>query len=299
MAFKNFKELVAAVGSGDTKKVVVAAAHDEHALEAVLKAYEEKVIDYVLVGKKADIIEKSKSLGFDVDVEKIVETTEDQEAAFKSVELIREGKGDFLMKGKMETSTLLKEVVNKETGIGMGGVMSHVAILEIPTFHKLVGFTDGGMIMYPDLEQKKGIIKNAVRLFHGLGYETPKIAAVAAVEVVNPKMQETVDAAELKKLADAGEFGACYLEGPISCDLTFSEEAAKIKGYNSPVTNDVDIMLVPNIATGNIMTKALICLGGATMAGCIVGAKCPIVLSSRGASFEEKYYSLLLCAAQA
>lgn len=299
MAFKNFKELVAAVGSGDTKRVIVAAAHDEHALEAVLKAHEEGVINYTLVGKKADIISKAKAMGYEVAESDIVEAEEDKEAAFKAVELIRQGKGDCLMKGKLETSTLLKEVVNKETGIGKGGVMSHLAILEIPTFHKLVGFTDGGMLMYPDLEQKKGIVKNAVELFHSLGYERPKIGAVAAVEVVNPKMQETVDAAELKKLAEAGEFGSCFLEGPISFDLSFSEEAAKIKGYNSEITGDIDIMLVPNIATGNIMTKALIVLGGATMAGCVLGAQVPIVLSSRGASFEEKYYSLLLCAAQA
>lgn len=298
MALKNFEELVKAVGSGDTKRVIVAAAHDEHALEAVLKAHSEGVINYTLVGKKDDIISKAKALNYDVNEEDIVAAEEDKEAAFKSVELIRQGKGDFLMKGKLETSTLLKEVVNKETGIGMGGVMSHLTLMEIPGYHKLMGFTDGGMLMYPDLEQKIGITENAVNFFRGLGIDCPKVAVAAAVEVVNPKMQETVDAAELKKLCQEGRFGKCFVEGPISCDLTFSKEAAEIKGFHSPVTGDADIMIVPNISCGNIMTKALICLAGAKMAGCIIGAKVPVVLTSRGSSFEEKYNALMLCAAQ-
>ncbi len=299
MSFKNFEELIASVRSGSKKRVIVAAAHDEHALEAVLKAHDEGVINYVLVGIKDQIMEKAKKLGYTVDENEIVETAEDKEAAFKAVELVREGKGDFLMKGKLETATLLKEVVNKETGIGMGGVMSHVALIEISTFPKLFCTTDGGMILNPTLEQKIGIVENAVRVFHGLGEKCPKVAVLAAVEVVNPKMQETVDAAELKKLSEGGRFGECILEGPISCDLTFSKEAADIKGYKSPVTGDADILIVPNIATGNIMSKALICLSGAKMAGCIVGAKVPIVLTSRGSSFEEKYNALMLCAAQA
>ena len=299
MAFKNFEELVASAKAGKKKRVVVAAAHDEHALEAVLLAHEHGVIDYTLVGKKAEIIEKSKKLGYDVDAAQIVETSEDSEAAFKAVELIREGKGDFLMKGILETKTLLKEVVNKETGIGMGGTMSHVTLLEIPSYHKLLLLTDAAMLVTPNFEQKVGIVNNAVRVFEGIGQKNPKIGVLAAVEVVNPKMQETVDAAELKRMAEAGELGECILEGPISCDLTFSKEAADIKGYMSPITGDADIIVVPNITSGNITLKALICFANAKMAGCIVGAKVPIALTSRGSSFEEKYNSLMLCAAQA
>jgi len=299
MEIKNFEEMTAFAGTGKIKKVVVAAAHDEHALEAVFKACDDKLIDYLLVEKKAEILIIADKLGHDIKEEKIVEAESDEEAALKAVELIRENKGDFLMKGKMETKTLLKEVVNKETGIGTGDVMSHLALLEIPGHHKIIGFTDGGMILYPTMDEKKEIVKNAVKLFCDLGYECPKIAAVAAVEVINPKMQETLDGDELKKAAQSGELGNCYVEGPISCDLAFSKEAAEIKGFESPVTGETDIMLVPNIATGNIVTKALIHFAKAKMAGCVLGAKVPIVLSSRGASFEEKYYSLLLCAAQA
>ncbi|MDD3200364.1 MAG: bifunctional enoyl-CoA hydratase/phosphate acetyltransferase [Eubacteriales bacterium] len=299
MVYRDFDELVNGVSCGDgSKTAVVAGAHDEHTLEAVLKAHENGVIDYILVGKKSGISEIGKALSYDIKETNIVEASEDDEAAFKAVELIRKGKGSFLMKGKMETGTFLKEVVNKETGIGKGGIMSHMCIMEIPTYHKLMGFTDGGMIIDPTLTEKIGIIENALELFRNLRIDNPKIAAVTAIETVNPKMRETVDAAELKKMCLKGKFGDCYIEGPISCDLTFSKEAAMIKKFESPVTGDADIMLVPNITTGNIMTKALIYLAGAKMAGCILGAKVPIVLPSRGSSFEEKYYSIMLCTAQ-
>ena len=154
------------------------------------------------------------------------------------------------------------------------------------------------MIPYPDLEQKKGIVKNAVELFHGLGYVTPKVGIMAAVEVMNPKIQETVDGEELKALSQREQyFGDCIIEGPISFDLAVSSEAAKIKEYQSPVAGDVDIMVMPNLTAGNLTVKALICLGNGKMAGCVLGAKVPIVVTSRGSSFEEKYISLLLCAA--
>lgn len=298
MALKNFNELVEMVKKKPVRKVVVAAAHDEHALEAVLKAHKEGLVEYILVGKKNDIIEKAKKLGYSVDETAIVEATEDQEAAFKAVELIRQGKGDFLMKGKLETSTILKEVVNKETGIGMGGVMSHMAVVHIPNYHKLVGFTDGGMMPHPNLEQKVGILNNSLDLFRKLGYDCPNVAVLCAAENYNPKIPESADAAELKKLADEGKFGKINLEGPISIDLSFSKEAAEIKGYKSPITGDVDILLMPNMATGNISCKGLILFAGAEMTGIILGAKVPVVLTSRGSSFEEKYYALMLCAAQ-
>ncbi len=298
MALKNFKELTVAVKENPGKRVVVAAAHDEHALEAVLKAHSEGYIKYTLVGQKEKIIDIAKKLNYTVDEEAIIDIEEDKACAFEAVKLIREKKGHFLMKGKLETATLLKEVVNKETGIGMGGVMSHVAILEIPSYHKLVAFTDGGMIPHPTLDQKIGILNNALSLFRNLGYDCPNVAVIAAAEKVNPKVIESTEAAELKKMADEGRFGKLNLEGPISCDLSFSKEAAAIKGYNSKVTGDVDILLVPSMAAGNLASKLLIVLGGAGMTGIIVGAKVPIVLSSRGSSFEEKYYSLLLCAAQ-
>lgn len=174
--------------------------------------------------------------------------------------------------------------------------MSHVAILEVPAYPKLIAITDGGMMMYPDVEEKKEILENAVQVFKSMGYECPKVAVLAAVETVNPKMPEAVDADILKKMNESGEIKDCIVEGPISVDLTFNKESAVVKGYKSPVTGEADILLVSNITVGNILSKALLEMANATMAGIIVGAKVPIVLTSRGATTQEKYLSLVLSA---
>lgn len=295
MAIKNFEELRTMVGSAEKRTVAVACAHDEHTLEAVLKAHEEGILDYVLVGKEEEIIEKGRILDAEISRDDIINCETDEECAAKAVALINEGKADFLQKGLMQTATLLKAVVNKETGLGTGKSISHVALIDIPKYHKIVGVTDGGMILYPDLEKKKDIVINAVDMFKGMGYERPKVAALCAVELVNPKMPETLDAQALKVMAQTGEIADCDLEGPISMDLAISREACEIKGYDSPVAGDADIFLVPTIYTGNIMVKALIEFAATRMAGVVVGAKCPIALNSRSASFEEKYYSLLAC----
>ena len=191
---------------------------------------------------------------------------------------------------------MLKGVVNKENGIKARDTLSNVALLDIPAYHKVVGLTDGGMVMYPTLEQKKDIIDNAVEVYKALGYDNPKVAVLCAVETLNPKMPETVDAAELKKMNQEGIIKGCVVEGPISFDLAVDPEAAKIKGYESPVAGDADIIIMPDISAGNLTSKALTVLGGAMMAGIVMGAKCPIALNSRSAAFEEKYYSLLACA---
>jgi phosphate butyryltransferase len=297
MELKNFQDLIAKVQNNDTKKkVAVAAAHDEHTLEAVFRAVNDKLVEPVLIGNKDKIIEILHKLSVEFDDNKIIHTDGDTEAAEKTVELINEGKADFIMKGKLQTADLLKAVVNKEKGLRTGNVMSHVAILEIPAYHKLIAVTDGGMMMYPNAEEKKQIIENVVDVFLAMGYECPKVAILAAVETVNPKMPEAVDADILKKMNQNGEIKNCLVEGPISVDLTFNKESAKIKGYKSPVTGEADIIIAPNITTGNIMSKALLEFANGTMAGMIVGAKVPIVLTSRGATSEEKYLSLVLSA---
>lgn len=297
MAFKNFNELIVKVQNSDTKKrVAVAAAHDEHTLEAVFRAANDNLVEPVLIGDKGKIVEILKNLSVNFDESKIIHTADDTEAAEKTVELINSGKADFIMKGKLQTADLLKAVVNKEKGLRTGRVMSHVAILEIPAYHKLIAVTDGGMMMYPNVEEKKQIIENVVDVFLAMGYECPNVAVLTAVETVNPKMPEAVDADELKKMNINGEIKNCVVEGPISVDLTFNKESAKIKGYESPVTGEADILIAPNITTGNIMSKALLEFANGTMAGMIVGAKVPIVLTSRGATSEEKYLSLVLSA---
>ena len=292
----NFQALRDRVGNSAPKTVAVACAHDPHTLEAVFHAAGEGILRCILIGRKDDILQIGKELGHEVSTDAIIHTESDENAARTAVQMIREGRADFIQKGLMQTSTILKAVVNKENGIGLGRPMSHTALLESPGYHKLLGVTDGGMIPYPDLETKKAIVHNAVDMFRRLGYDRPLVSAVCPAEAVNPKIVETVDAAALKESALAGEFGSCYVEGPISFDLAMNCESAQVKGYDSPVTGETDILLVPNITAGNMMVKSLLEFAGAKMVGVVTGAKCPIALNSRSASFEEKYNSLLACA---
>ncbi len=298
MVIKNFDELIRKVANyKEKKKVAVVAAHDEHTLEAVFKAKEDGVVEPILIGRKDKIKEILDKHNFALSDEFIIDIEDESQAAYKAVELVNENKANSIMKGKIQTADLLKAVVDKERGIRTGRLMTHFAVLEVPTYHKLLAITDGGMVMYPTLEQKKGIIQNAVDVLLSLGYEKPKVAVLAAVEKVNPKMPETVDAAELKKMAESGEITNCIVEGPISYDIAMNRESAEIKGFDSPVVEDVDVLIPPNIATGNILAKALIYSGNAKMAGIIVGAKVPIILTSRGSSSEEKYLSIVLATA--
>ena len=291
----NFNDLKEKLAKSSKKTIAVAAAQDFHTLEAVFDAAKEFGVDYIFTGVKKEILAVCAELGQTIDEEKIIETENDEEAAKIAVSLIREKHADILMKGKLQTATLLKAVLNKETGIRSGSAMSHMAVLECPNHDRLLFMSDGGMIPYPDLEQKRAILENGVNFMHSLGYDKPNVAVLAAVESVNEKMPETLHAAELAKLNTDGEIANCIVEGPLSFDLAISQESAAIKGIESRVSGNTDMLLMPNIATGNIMSKALLYLGGAKMAGCILGAKVPIVLVSRGASAEEKRLSILLC----
>ncbi len=297
MGIKDFNSLIKSLSSNATKKVVVAAAHDHHALEAVLNATADGIVNYLLVGRSQDIIAIGKELGTDINPANIIHADTDEDSAFRAVEQIRLGNGDFLMKGAIGTGTLLSAVLNRETGIRTDKLMNHFSLLEIPAYHKLLALTDAGMIIQPDLGTKKDMIMNSVDFLQRLGCEQPKVAVMTAVENVTDKMPETEDAAALKKMGAEGAFGDCIVEGPISFDLAISTESAEIKGYKSPVTGSPDLMLVPNIASGNLLAKGLLYMANARMAGCILGAKVPIVLTSRGATADEKLLSIVICAA--
>ena len=297
MVFKNFEALIAKVQQSESKKVVaVVAAQDAHTLEAVFKAQKDGIVVPVLIGDSHKITEILDQMQINRELYTVVDTESDQLAAEKAVELVRAGQVDFIMKGKIQTADLLKAVVNKEHGLRTGSVMSHFVINEIPNYHKLIVTTDGGMMMYPDLMEKKQIIENAVKTLRDMGYEKPKVAVLAAVETVNSKMPETLDADQLKQMNLKGEIEDCIVEGPISYDITMCRESAELKGFKSPVAGDADVLIVPNITAGNILGKALVYSAGAKMAGFVVGAKVPIVLTSRGSSAEEKYLSLVLSA---
>lgn len=298
MVYRNFEELIKKVQNAEFKKrVAVVAAQDKHTLEAVFKAKQDNIVEPILIGDKSKIKEILNDLHIELNDNNIIQAEDDVAAATKAVELIHSNKADFIMKGKIQTADLLRVVVNKEKGLRIGKVMSHFVLHEIPGYHKLLAVTDGGMMMYPNLEEKRQIIENAVYALRTMGYQCPKVAVLAAVEEVNPNMPETVDADSLKEMNQKGILKDCIVEGPISYDLAMSRESAEIKGYISPVTGDTDILVVPNITVGNILGKALVYSAKAKMAGFIVGAKVPIVLTSRGATAEEKYLSIVLSAA--
>lgn len=300
MVYKTFDELIAKLKSSPRSvRMAVAAAGDDHTIEAVLNARKEGIVSPILVGDKKLIDAALNEFGATVPEEDIYDIPDIAESAKFAVQLVREGKANLLMKGKLDTSVMLRPVVNKETGIGKGGVMSHFTAFEVPNYHKLLVPVDGGMVTYPTLEQKKSIIENTVGALRAMGYDEVKVGVLACVEKVNPKMPETVEADELKQMNLRGEITGCIVEGPISYDCAVSKEIADFKGFHSPVAGDADVLIAPNIHAGNIMGKMLACTAGAKMAGFIVGAKVPIVLTSRGSSPLEKYNSIAIAAAAA
>ncbi|WP_300277660.1 bifunctional enoyl-CoA hydratase/phosphate acetyltransferase [Peptacetobacter sp.] len=271
----------------------VAAAHDEEVLLAVKDACKMNIIKAILIGDEKKIREISKKINFDLSEVEIINEVDLKLCAEKAVKLVSSKKADYVMKGLLDTSIILKEVLNKEYGLRTDSLLSHVMIYEVPNYHKLLILTDGGMNIDPDVPQKKKIIENAIKAGKSLGIDTLKIACLAAKEKVNPKMKRTVDADELKNMNQQGMFGKnIIVEGPIAFDLAISKQACRIKGYESEVGGDADILLVPNIETGNGIGKALTYMANAKSAGIIMGAKSPIVLVSRADTHESKLYSI-------
>ena len=298
MVYKTFDEIIAKL-QGNTKRsrMAVAAANDDHTLGAVKQAVEAGLVEPVLVGDKKEIEKVLAEIGLTVPEEDIYDVPDLAEAAKKAVALINEGKADFLMKGKVDSGIYLKAVVNKETGLGKGGVMSHFTAFECPNaYHKLIVPVDGGMVTYPTLEQKKAIIQNTVDTMLALGYDCPKVGVLACKEKLDPKMPETVDGDELKKMNQRGEITNCIVEGPISFDCATDKEIAAFKGFESPCAGDCDILVAPNIHAGNFLGKMLTGFCHAKMGGFIVGAKCPVIMTSRGSTSEEKFLSMCLAA---
>ena len=271
----------------------VAAAHDEEVLLAIKSAVEMEIITPILIGEENKIREISKEINFDLSKFKIINKGTIEECAETAVKLVSSGEADFAMKGLLDTSVILKAVLNKEWGLRTDSLLSHVMVYEVPSYDKLLVTTDGGMNIEPDYDQKVKILKNAIEATKPLGLKHIKVACLAAKEKVNSKMQATVDARALKEAGERGEFGNdVTVEGPLAFDLAVSKEAAKIKGFKSKVSGETDIMLMPTIEVGNGIGKALTYFAGAKSAGIIMGAKAPIVLVSRADSHESKLYSI-------
>jgi phosphate butyryltransferase len=278
--------------------VAVAVAEDEEVLEAVIEGLNRNLADFILFGDKEKIntILKVNHLDSKKGSKKlsVVHADSNALAAELAVRAVSNKEATVLMKGNIPTSVLLKAVLNKEFGLRTGNVLSHVAVFEVPDFDRFTIVTDAGMNIAPDLEQKAQIVKNAATLARAIGIEYPKVAPIAAVEVVNPVMQATVDAAALSMMNKRGQITGCIVDGPLALDNAVSALAAEHKGIHSEVAGRADILLVPTIEVGNVLYKSLIYFAKAKVGAVIAGAKAPIVLTSRADSAESKLYSLAL-----
>ena len=291
---KSFEELISKANQKTLKKVSVSNAQDEPVLQAVKAAKEQNIATAILVGDEAKIREIAASIDMDLTDFEIINEPDTEAAALKAVELVHNGKADILLKGLLETKTFLKSVLNKEVGLRTGKMLSHVCVFEIEGINRLLFFTDVAFNTYPTLADKVNIINNAVEVAHACGIECPKVAPLCAVETVNPKMQPTVDADNLTKMYEGGDFKGCQIYGPLSMDLAIDPEAAVHKGVTNPVAGHADILLFPNIDAGNITYEILVRTAKVKIGNVLVGTSAPVVLTSRSDDFQTKLNSIAL-----
>jgi phosphate butyryltransferase len=294
---KNLDSLVRVAKDKETRRLAVAAAGDKPVMEAVFTAMKEDIIRPLLVGDKSKIESIASEIGFDLNGVEIFDEANPAAAAKKAVSLIREGNADILMKGHVSTGPLLKAVLDKENGLRKGGLLSHIAFYESPYYHKLIGVTDAAMNVAPEFDEKVHILNNAVEAFHKLGVKCPKVAIIGAVETVNSKMEATVHAAMLTMMNKRKQIKGCLVDGPLAIDNAVSKEAAIHKGIESEVAGDADILVAPDINSGNILYKTIGFIGGGLSAAVLMGAAVPVVLTSRSDSDKSKMLSIALAAA--
>jgi phosphate butyryltransferase len=285
-----------AVKSGK-KRLAVAVAHDEHCLEAICAVDKMGLVEAILVGNEKKIIDIAGKLKLDVGGMKIINEEVDANAVKIAVKMVRNKEADILMKGNVPTATFLRGVLDKEVGLRKGDVLSHFALFEVPTYHKLIGLTDAAMIPAPDFKTKVALTSNAVEFMNNLGYAKPKVAVLAAVETVNESMPATLEAAMLSKMSQRGQIKNCIIDGPLAYDNAVSAASAKHKGIVSEVAGDADLLVVPDIEAGNILYKAYGFSANAKLAAVVLGAAAPIVLTSRSDTEESKQASIIMAAA--
>ncbi len=287
-----FDQVVACAKERRSARVAVAAAQDREVLEAVKMAIQIGMGDFTLVGDARRIADVASEIGLDVSNAEILDEPDGPSAARRAVSLVSSGKAGILMKGLIPTAQFLKAVLDREVGLRTGRLLSHVAVFKSPRYDRFFYLTDGAMVVAPTLEEKAQIIENAVGVAHKLGNETPKVACVAAVEVVNPAMPETLEAAALAKMSDRGQIKGCIVDGPLGLDNAVSAESAKHKGVGGPVAGRADIILAPDIAAGNAIYKTMVYFGDIEAAALVAGARAPIVLTSRSDSPRARLLSL-------
>ena len=291
---KNFDEILDQIKSEKTKTVAVAMAEDPDVLKALEKARSNGLTNAILIGNKENIVSIMADLQISKEEYEIIDSQNENQSVELAVAKVKSGAAQVLMKGLCSTSTFLKGILDKNNGLRSGKVLSHLAVFESPNYHKLFMLSDAAMNIAPDLSTKIVITENAISTALNLGYEKPKIAIISAVEKVNPDgIPSTVDAAIISKMNERNQIKNCIIDGPLALDNALSVQSCKVKNLNSAVGGDADILIVPNIETGNACYKLLTLLGNAKVAGIIVGAAAPIVLTSRADSEESKFLSIV------
>jgi len=296
MTLKSLNTFVEIAKEKNKKHIAVAAAEDKHVLMAVAQTKFENIAEPILVGDYKKIAELAREINFDLTDVEIIDEKNPGLSAKKAVALIRDGKAQIVMKGMVGTADYLKAILDKEAGLRKGALLSHIGFFETPNYHKLVGVTDAAQNIAPDINDKVNIILNSVDLYHHLGVKNPKIALLAAIEGVNPKMPATTEAAIITMMNRRGQIKGCLIDGPLALDNACSKEAAEHKGIISDVAGDADLFFTPDIEAGNVLYKSLTYFGNATVAAIILGASVPIVLTSRADSEKSKLMSIALAA---
>lgn len=291
---KTFKELIEIVKAGELQTISVAVAQDKDVLSAVNNAYKMGIANAILVGDKEKIEEIAFEIGMDINNFEVIDIKDKTEACTQAIKLVRDKKASLPMKGFVETSDILKAVLNNDTGLRTGNLINHVGVLEVAGYDRLFILSDSAMTIAPTLENKVDIINSSVRIAHALGNEEPKVAVLCAVEKVNPKMPATLDADKLTKMNEEGFIKGCLVKGPLAIDNAVCAEAAKHKGIKHPVAGNADILIAPDIEAGNILNKSMEYFARAEKAGVIMGAKTPIILTSRASSDISKLNSIAL-----
>ena len=287
-----FEQVFEKIKSHPKKQVAVAVAHDETVLNAVIMAEERNITDYILVGDEKKILEISDETGLKIKENKIYNEPNNIRSVATAVELVKTNKADILMKGFVNTDDFLRGVLSRENGLRTGKIISHVYVLESSALNRLLFITDGSVNIYPDLETKCSIILNSIYLANIFDIEDPKVAITTAIELANPKMPATIDAAVLAKMSQRGQFSGKIIDGPLALDNAISPWAAEHKGIGGPVAGKADIIVVPSIEAGNMLCKAHVYLTGGNLAGVVIGASAPIVLTSRADTAQSKLYSI-------
>ncbi|MCH4035263.1 MAG: phosphate butyryltransferase [Lachnospiraceae bacterium] len=295
---ESFEDILKQVNEIPTKKLSVANAQDLPVMEAVAEAKAKKIADPILVGDEEKIREIAKQINFDLSDVRVINEPDMQQAALTAVKLVHDGEADMYMKGALDSKTFLRSVLNKDVGLRTGKTLSHVCVFEIKGIKRLLFLTDVAFLPYPTLEDKEQIINYTVDVCNACGIQNPKVAPLAAVEVVNPKMPVTVEAAQLTKWNEEGRIKNCIVDGPLSMDLAIDPEAAKHKAgaENRKIVGDADVLLFPDIHAGNLVYKTIVHLCEFKNGCILMGTKAPVILTSRSDSKETKINSIALAA---